>query len=182
MVLDALAAALEALAPQRLLRPDYPTRGVHLDVTVAPTQVRALATVAREHGFLLEDVTAVDAAPQLMVVYHFAHPEEACRLQGRTLVDREQPEVPTIRAIYPGADWHERETHDFYGVVFRDHPDLSPFILPEESAGLMPLRKGEKSLKALGAVVPEFAAPGDGPAPKPRPAKKDPAPAAEGDA
>lgn len=182
MVLEALAAAIGVLSPQSLLRPNYQTRGVHLDATVAPAQVRALATVAREHGLLLEDVTAVDATPQLMVVYHFAHPGEACRLQGRTLVDREKPEVPTIREIYPGADWHERETHDFFGVVFLDHPDLSPFILPEESAGLRPLRKGEKGLKTLGAVIPEFATPGTEEPPKPRPPKRDQAPAAEGDA
>lgn len=185
MVLDKIAAALEALGPQRLTRPHTPTRGAHLDVTVAPGQVRAFARAVRGHGFLIEDVTAVDATPEMMVVYHFAHPAQACRVQGRVLVDRSEPQVPSIREIFPGADWHERETHDFFGVVFQGHPDLTPFILPEESAGLKPLLKGEKNIKALGAVVPEFGAPaaeGEAAAPKPRPPKRDKAPAAEGDA
>jgi NADH-quinone oxidoreductase subunit C len=48
--------------------------------------------------------------------------------------------LPTLSAIYPGADWHERETHDFFGVIFSGHPDLTPLLLPED-ADFHPLRK-----------------------------------------
>jgi NADH-quinone oxidoreductase subunit C len=42
--------------------------------------------------------------------------------------------------VFPGANWHERETHDFFGIVFLGHPDLSPLLLPED-ADFHPLRK-----------------------------------------
>ncbi|NTU60559.1 MAG: NADH-quinone oxidoreductase subunit C, partial [Deltaproteobacteria bacterium] len=151
--------ALEKLSPVRLDRPDYKLRGVHLDAVLPADKVVDFARALLGLGFLLEDVTAVDASPELMVVYHFAHPDELCRVVGRVLTDRESPQVPSIQAVYQGANWHEREAHDFYGVVFEGHPDLSPLILPEDSGDLRPLRKAEGELKALGAVMPEFAPP-----------------------
>ena len=77
------------------------------------------------------------------------------------MTDRDAPELPTIQDIYPGANWHEREAHDFYGLKFTDHPDLSPLILPEDDDGSTPLRKSEKRLKALGDVIPLFAPPAE---------------------
>lgn len=74
------------------------------------------------------------------VVYDFNHHEELCRVTVRTRVARSIPEVPSICEIYPGADWHERETHDFFGIVFAGHPDLTPLLLPED-ADFHPLRK-----------------------------------------
>jgi NADH-quinone oxidoreductase subunit C len=58
----------------------------------------------------------------------------------RARVPREEPEVPTISGVFPGANWHERETHEFFGIKFRGHPDLSPLLLPEDAA-YHPLRK-----------------------------------------
>jgi NADH-quinone oxidoreductase subunit C len=159
MVVDAAEKALQKLAPERLNRPDYRVRGVHLDALFAAGKVVDFARALRSLGFLIEDLTAVDAAPELMVVYHFAHPDELCRVVGRALVNREEPELPSIHEVFPGANWHEREAHDFYGIVFTGHPDLSPLILPEDAGDLRPLRKSDAELKALGAVLPEFAAP-----------------------
>ncbi|HJM20784.1 MAG TPA: NADH-quinone oxidoreductase subunit C [Acidimicrobiales bacterium] len=48
--------------------------------------------------------------------------------------------VDTIRDVFPGADWHERETHEMFGIVFRGHPTLHPLYLPTEFEG-HPLRK-----------------------------------------
>jgi NADH-quinone oxidoreductase subunit C len=74
------------------------------------------------------------------VVYDFNDYEELCRVTVRARVPRETPELPTISEIYPGANWHERETHDFFGIKFIGHPDLSPLLLPED-ADFHPLRK-----------------------------------------
>lgn len=74
------------------------------------------------------------------VVYDFNHYQELCRVAIRARVPRSNPELPTISAIYPGANWHERETHDFFGIRFAGHPDLSPLLLPED-ADFHPLRK-----------------------------------------
>jgi NADH-quinone oxidoreductase subunit C len=58
----------------------------------------------------------------------------------KTLVPRDEPELPTATTVYRGADWHERETFEMFGVVFAGHPDLKPLLLPDGFEG-HPLRK-----------------------------------------
>ncbi len=65
---------------------------------------------------------------------------ELCRVVVRCKMPRSNPEVPTISAVCSGANWHERETHDFFGIKFIGHPDLSPLLLPED-ADFHPLLK-----------------------------------------
>jgi len=143
---EAAAPAAAATAPASPLKvTDYRTRGFHLDVTVAPAQVVAAAEILDRAGFFIEAVTGVDwlAEHQMEVVYDFNHMAELCRVAVRTRLDRARPEVPTISAVFPGANWHERETHDFFGIVFTGHPDLSPLLLPED-ADFHPLLKDFK--------------------------------------
>ena len=74
------------------------------------------------------------------VVYDYLHFRAPWRVAVRTRIPRERPELPTISEVFPGANWYERETHDFFGIRFLGHPDLSPFLLPED-ADFHPLRK-----------------------------------------
>ncbi|CAL9557749.1 NADH-quinone oxidoreductase subunit C [Streptomyces sp. enrichment culture] len=62
------------------------------------------------------------------------------RLLLRTTVPHDAPVLPTAVAVYAGAAWHERETHEMFGVVFEDHPALDHLLLPEGFEG-HPLRK-----------------------------------------
>ena len=62
----------------------------------------------------------------------------------RSRIDRNNPEIPTISHIYQGANWHERETHDFFGIIFSGHPNLEPLLLPED-ADFHPLLKDFKA-------------------------------------
>jgi NADH:ubiquinone oxidoreductase subunit C len=62
------------------------------------------------------------------------------RLLLRTTVPYEAAEVPTATGVFAGAVWHERETHEMFGVGFTGHPGLTPLLLPEEFEG-HPLRK-----------------------------------------
>ncbi|GAA5215007.1 NADH-quinone oxidoreductase subunit C [Streptomyces thinghirensis] len=62
------------------------------------------------------------------------------RLLLRTTVPHETPVLPTAVAVYAGAAWHERETHEMFGVAFEDHPALDHLLLPEGFEG-HPLRK-----------------------------------------
>jgi NADH-quinone oxidoreductase subunit C len=48
--------------------------------------------------------------------------------------------IASVVDLYPGADWHERETHEMFGVDFPGHPDLQPLLLAPEFEG-HPLRK-----------------------------------------
>lgn len=58
----------------------------------------------------------------------------------RTLISRTAPSVASIVELFPGAAWHERETHEMFGVGFAGHPHLAPLLLPPEFEG-HPLRK-----------------------------------------
>ncbi|WP_411101396.1 NADH-quinone oxidoreductase subunit C [Streptomyces sp. cmx-4-9] len=62
------------------------------------------------------------------------------RLLLRTTVPHSAPALPSAVAVYAGAEWHERETFEMFGVVFTDHPNLVPLLLPENFEG-HPLRK-----------------------------------------
>ena len=121
---------------------DHAKRGVHLDVTVTPAQIVDAARLLDAQGFGMDTITGVDwiAMGRMEVVYDFFHPQNTTRVAVRVHVPRDQPEVPTISQVFPGANWHERETHDFFGIVFAGHPDLSPILLPED-ADYHPLKK-----------------------------------------
>ncbi|MFG2303472.1 NADH-quinone oxidoreductase subunit C [Actinacidiphila glaucinigra] len=62
------------------------------------------------------------------------------RLMIRTTVPHAAPALPTAVGVYAGAAWHERETHEMFGVDFTGHPHLVPLLLPEGFEG-HPLRK-----------------------------------------
>jgi NADH:ubiquinone oxidoreductase subunit C len=58
----------------------------------------------------------------------------------RTLIPRDKPVLPTLSDLYAGANWHERETFEMFGITFEDHPNLIPLLLPDGFEG-NPLRK-----------------------------------------
>ncbi|MFF0053594.1 NADH-quinone oxidoreductase subunit C [Streptomyces microflavus] len=62
------------------------------------------------------------------------------RLMLRTTVPHDAAVLPSAIDVYAGAAWHERETHEMFGVAFEGHPDLAPLLLPEGFEG-HPLRK-----------------------------------------
>ncbi|MFI7354489.1 NADH-quinone oxidoreductase subunit C [Streptomyces avidinii] len=62
------------------------------------------------------------------------------RLLLRTTVPHSAASLPSAVAVYAGAEWHERETFEMFGVIFTDHPNLVPLLLPENFEG-HPLRK-----------------------------------------
>ena len=121
---------------------DYAAKGYHADATVSPDQVIAAAEVLDKEGLSLDTITGVDwmAEGQMEVVYDYFHPAKALRVVVRTRIPRDNPEIASIHKVFPGANWHERETHDFFGIRFLGHPNLTPFLLPED-ADYHPLRK-----------------------------------------
>lgn len=126
---------------------DYKVHGYHLDIQIDPNQLLSAVQVLDDAEFFLETITGVDwiKAGQMEVIYDFSRYDfDVCRVVIRTRVDRTKPEVPTITNIYAGANWHERETHEFFGIKFTGHPYLVPLLLPED-ADFHPLRKDFKA-------------------------------------
>jgi NADH-quinone oxidoreductase subunit C len=143
------AAAAKPAAPVAPPPPASPVqmvdpllKGYNFDATVASTQVVEAAQIMERTDFAIDAITGVDwiAQNEMEVVYDFFHPVLPLRAVVRARVPRARPELPTISTVFPGANWHERETHDFFGITFLGHPNLKPFLLPED-ADFHPLRK-----------------------------------------
>jgi NADH-quinone oxidoreductase subunit C len=124
----------------------FEEKGLHLEVTVEPANVVAAAEIMDRHGFAIDAVTGMDWPAQglLEVIYDFLHFENGMRVAYRARIARNDPKIATISKVFPGADWHERETHDFFGIAFVGHRDLSPFMLPDD-ATYHPLLKDFKA-------------------------------------
>lgn len=132
---------------------DHAATGMTLSVTVAPQSIQNAAAVLDQEGFLLEDVMASDLQEGFEVVYHLSRLDGANRVVLRLVVPHDAPDVPSISAVYPGADWHERECFDFYGINFVGHPNLHYLLLPEDFEG-HPLVKAAKARKSLADLMP----------------------------
>lgn len=121
---------------------EYAAKGYHLDVSVAPAGIVPAAQALYALGFGLDAITGVDwiAQNEMEVVYDYFHPASPLRIVVRARAPRDNPEFPTLSEVFPGSRWHERETHDFFGIRFAGHPNLIPLLLPED-ADYHPLRK-----------------------------------------
>jgi len=92
---------------------------------------------------MLVSIAGVDYLPRdprFEVVYHLLSLTHNLRFVLKVRVSDEHPRVPTVVGVWPTADWHERETWDFYGIEFAGHPDLTRILLPDDWVG-WPLRK-----------------------------------------
>ncbi len=87
-------------------------------------------------------VTAVDRPDQAVfeVVYHLFSMDARHELLLKTRIPRDNPRVPSVTAIWSGANWHEREAYDLFGIIFEGHPDLRRIMMTEDWSG-HPLRK-----------------------------------------
>jgi NADH-quinone oxidoreductase subunit C len=94
---------------------------------------------------------------RLHAVYHLLSMTHRRRLRLEVAVSDADPHVPSATAIYPGANWHERETWDFFGIVFDGHPALTRIQMPDDWPG-HPQRKdyplGGVPVEYKGAEIP----------------------------
>jgi NADH-quinone oxidoreductase subunit C len=85
------------------------------------------------------DVTAVDLlprAPRWEVVYTLLSIRRNARFRVKVEApDGPTPEVPSATAVYPAANWYEREVYDLMGISFAGHPDLRRIFLPDDWQG-----------------------------------------------
>jgi len=77
---------------------------------------------------------------QLGVIYHLHSFVNNHRIRIKTVTDLNQPTISSITKLWPAANWMERETYDFYGVIFEGHPNLKRILNMDEMTDF-PLRK-----------------------------------------
>jgi len=122
--------------------------------------IAALKSLRDERAFdLLSDVTAIDwaegASPRFTAVYHLysTTSHAAIRVATSCTGDDSAPKVPSVVPLWPGANWHEREAYDMFGITFEGHPDLRR-ILMWDGYPYHPLRK-EFPLAGIETVLPD---------------------------
>lgn len=105
-----------------------------------------IATFLRDEDELafdfMECMTGTDwpAKQQIQVTIHLYSYVHKHRIVLKLFLDRDAPKMPTLSAVWPVANWQERECFDLLGVVFDGHPDLRRILLPDDWIG-HPLRK-----------------------------------------
>ena len=72
------------------------------------------------------------------------------------IAPREAAEFPSIASVFHGAEWHERETRDFYGFTYTGNPNFIPLLMPETMPDVHPLAKEESARASLATI---FSAP-----------------------
>ncbi len=110
-------------------------------------------------GFL-SSVTATDwpgKDPRFWVVYELRSMEHLHRARLKVGLTEGDAHIPSVTPLFPTANWHERETFDFFGIVFDGHPDLTRILLPDDWEG-HPLLKTEElggvNTRYHGAFIP----------------------------
>ncbi|HEY5335933.1 MAG TPA: NADH-quinone oxidoreductase subunit C [Mycobacteriales bacterium] len=92
----------------------------------------------------LDMLTAVDDGDVFTVVTYLWSTADRAGVLLRTTVPRSDPTLASITPLFAGADWHERETAEMYGLTFAGHPRPGPLLLPDPvdaSSEVHPLRK-----------------------------------------
>jgi NADH-quinone oxidoreductase subunit C len=112
---------------------------------------------AGSYDFLM-DVTAIDwsagQSPRFTVVWHlYSSTKHAYVRVAAACASDAEPAMPSATSLWAGADWHERETYDMFGIQFAGHPDLRR-ILMWDGYPYFPLRK-EFPLAGLPTVLPD---------------------------
>ena len=108
----------------------------------------------------LSSLTATDhpgVTPRYWVVYELKSVALRHRLRVKVGLAEDDVRMPSVTTMFPTANWHERETWDFYGIAFDGHPDLTRILLPDDWDGF-PLRKTEElggvNTRYHGAFIP----------------------------
>ena len=113
-------------------------------ITVRRDDFRRVMETLKTDGRLLFDylrcLSGVDYLTELETVYHLYSFTHRHRIAVKVRCPYGDPHVPTVSHIWPAANWHERETHEMFGIVFDGHADLRP-LLTEEGLGYYPLLK-----------------------------------------
>ena len=139
-----LKTRLEAKLADRLTGP-VRQRQDQTEIRVKPADLietmRVLHDDPELEFVILADMAGVDTGDTLQAVYHLWSNKtpDWLRIIAEGL-PREDPRVPSITGLWPGAEWSEREAYDMFGIIFEGNRDLRRVYMPPDYASY-PLRK-----------------------------------------
>jgi NADH-quinone oxidoreductase subunit C len=145
------APGLELIAQEVNTRHDGAVLGTSYDrsqaaLIVAPESIRKVLTYLKEapgqeYGFLasLHGADYLPKTPRFAVHYELLNMPRVERLRVKCLIEDPGagalPETDSVTEIFATAEFQEREVYDFFGIVFRDHPDPRRILMPEDYVG-----------------------------------------------
>jgi NADH-quinone oxidoreductase subunit C len=141
---DDLAAKVRARHPDVVV-----ARGEAMVVVEREELLETLAALRDDPALELDFLSSVTATdwpdrdPRFWISYELSSLAYHHRLRVQVGLRQDDPNVPSVVGLFPTANWHERETYDFYGIIFDGHPDLRRILLPDGWRG-WPLRKDEE--------------------------------------
>jgi NADH-quinone oxidoreductase subunit C len=141
---ETIAAKLAAAAPGAMLESAFALGELTLTVDSARL-IEALQFLRDDPATAFVSIIDISGADypgrekRFDVVYHLLSPKWNQRVRVKVATNEDTP-VPSATAVYPGAEWYEREIYDLFGVLFEGHPDLRR-ILTDYGFDGHPLRK-----------------------------------------
>lgn len=114
-----------------------------LTLDVAPEHLVTVSQILRDEQDLRFELSLgvsgvhypQDTGRELHAVYHVVSITHNRRLRLEVAVSEENPHIPSTVSVYPTNDWHERETFDFFGIIFDGHPSLARIAMPDDWQG-----------------------------------------------
>jgi NADH-quinone oxidoreductase subunit C len=126
------------------LKTDQPTEPV---INVNALEIDKVCSFLRSEDELkfdaLMNLSGVDEIKEnlLSVYYHIESTSLKHKVTLKVTTNRENPEVSSVVEVWQGANWHEREAYDMFGIKFLNHPDLRRILMPYDWEAGYPLRK-----------------------------------------
>ena len=121
-----------------------PLEGNKIELIVPSEAIRNIVSMIKEQlpDSIPEAAFGVDLEnDKYDVIYIFWSHESKLLCQLRVTLEGENPEIESVSDIFVGFEWHERETSEMFGIIFKNHPDMRPLLLPDELVGKYPMRK-----------------------------------------
>jgi len=135
--LQEIAQELRAADPTSVLGTTH-DRG-RAEIQIDPSANRSVLEQLRARGYnFLASLHGVDyypEEPRLGIVYELLDMKEVDRISVKARVPIDNPTLPTVIDIWPGANFPEREAYDMFGVQFEGHEDLRRIHMPEDYEG-----------------------------------------------
>lgn len=125
---DITVETVEELGPEYILDLEIPAKN-YKDVVQFLKEDKELGLD------LLLQLSAIDWNDHFDILVHLLSTRDGHKLFLRCRVEKEETEIETISAIYRGAEWHEREVYDLFGIRFSNHPDMRRIFLKNDFPG-----------------------------------------------
>jgi len=132
-------------------------RRKRVEFKVPAERIREFLEIASEKFEMLMQISTVDwlKENEFELVYQLWGVSEGVHAFVRTRIPRDDPRVPTVRDIWPVAETYERESHEFFGIIYEGNPRLGPFILEPREYEKHPHRKDFNMLGYVKSIYGE---------------------------